>query len=198
MVRPPACASKAHRARLGNRRTVLGPGHRDWSSHAGVRTPLWPGTASARGTNRHSSRPCAGRSTDIRIECHRDGSAVYTSQCLYDMARITSRDNKRFKSHANNAKNSCCVAGPGPELGPGPGGFLITTTQAVREPWQHPRLHHLGATGGKIVFKLATDGIQFWVRGSSQCQWLDIPSTSEKLLEASFQVRRTGLLCHES
>ena len=36
---------------------------------------------------RHSSRPRAGRSTDIRIEC----SAVYTLRCLY-MARITSRE----------------------------------------------------------------------------------------------------------
>ena len=44
--------------------------------------------------DRHSSLPRAGRSTDIRIEC----SAVYTLRCLY-MARITSRDNKRFVSH---------------------------------------------------------------------------------------------------
>ena len=48
---------------------------------------------------RYSSRPRAGRSTDIprqvRIEC----SAVYTLRCLY-MARITSRENnKRFVSH---------------------------------------------------------------------------------------------------
>ena len=43
---------------------------------------------------RHSFRPRAGRSTDIRIEC----SAVYTLRCLY-MARITSRDNKRFVLH---------------------------------------------------------------------------------------------------
>ena len=34
---------------------------------------------------RHSSRPWAGRLTDIRIEC----SAVYTLRCLF-MARITS------------------------------------------------------------------------------------------------------------
>ena len=44
--------------------------------------------------SRHSSRPWAGRSTDIRIE----RSAVYTLRCLF-MARITSRDNKRFVSH---------------------------------------------------------------------------------------------------
>ena len=43
---------------------------------------------------RHSSRSWAGRSTDIRIEC----SVVYTLRCLY-MARITSRDYKRFVSH---------------------------------------------------------------------------------------------------
>ena len=41
-----------------------------------------------------SSRPRAGRSTDIRIEC----SAVNTFQCIF-MARITGRDNKRFVSY---------------------------------------------------------------------------------------------------
>ena len=52
-------------------------------------------SAAAERVDHHSSRPLAGpgRSTDIRI-C----SAVYTLRCLY-MARITSRDNKRFVSH---------------------------------------------------------------------------------------------------
>ena len=52
------------------------------------------GTKTPASAARHSSRPWAGRLTAIRIEC----SAVYTLRCLH-MARIMSRDNKRFVPH---------------------------------------------------------------------------------------------------
>ena len=42
---------------------------------------------SSSSTSHHISRPWAGRSTDIRVEC----SAVYTLRCIF-MARITSRE----------------------------------------------------------------------------------------------------------
>ena len=52
---------------------------------------LGDGAAWLRCPRRHSSRPWAGRSADIRTEC----SAVYTLRCLY-MARIMSRDTFRI------------------------------------------------------------------------------------------------------
>ena len=58
---------------------------------------------------RHSTRPGARRSTDIRIECSAEaclyglfrgcrGLPLYTWRCTF-MARVTSAENKRFVSH---------------------------------------------------------------------------------------------------
>ena len=58
---------------------------------------------------RHSTRPGARRSTDIRIECSAEaclcclfrgcrGLQLYTWRCTF-MARVTSAENKRFVSH---------------------------------------------------------------------------------------------------
>ena len=59
-------------------------------------------------SGRHRFRPRGGRSTNIRIEC----SSVYTLRCIF-MARITSRDNKRFVSHGfcHCARPSLCCSG---------------------------------------------------------------------------------------
>ena len=73
---------------------------------------------------RHSSRPWAGRSTDIRIEC----SAVYTLRYLF-MARITSRDNKRFSMDP-------AIVAPRPSLPfRGTRRFVICLVAKVRGLW---------------------------------------------------------------
>ena len=79
---------------------------------------------------RHSSRPRAGRSTGVRIEC----SAVYTVRCILK-ARFTSRDNKRFASHG-----FCHCARPSRRGCSGARRFVISS--APDEECRRPRVNH--------------------------------------------------------
>ena len=81
-------------------------------------------------------RPWAGRPTDIRIEC----SAVYTLRCLF-IARITSRDNKRFASHADLSGHG--RLGLLRRVGPGEKELLQWSRARACCQWLGPGLHML-------------------------------------------------------